>query len=152
MQFDNQAQEGCYPRVLRWLGEMFGDNLDCSTERPEIGVMVGSAYLQVQVLAFDDDALIVARACVATQVPYEASLHAWLLEQNHHVVFGAFGLDPKGDVVFSHSLLGSAATSAELATCVKSVGLLADHFDDIITQRWGGKRALDRARPSSPTY
>jgi hypothetical protein len=57
--------------------------------------------------------------------------------------FGAFGVDKDGDIIFEHTIVGSTIDKEELKSSVKAVLSVADHYDDDIVSRWGGKRALD---------
>ena len=64
--------------------------------------------------------------------------------------FGSFHLDEAGQVVFSESVLGGEEMSLmELQTCILSVVTIADTYDDIIAQRFGGQRASDRLSQGS---
>lgn len=148
MSFETPAQKACFDRILPWMREIFGDFLDGSPEGPDLSVMVGSARLHTRVAPFEQDAVIRSRAYVATEVPHDPGLHAWLLEQNERMVFGGFGLDARGDVFLQHSLLGSTCDREELEASVLAVALLADLYDDEIVSRWGGRRALDRGATS----
>jgi hypothetical protein len=58
--------------------------------------------------------------------------------------FGAFGLDSDNDVFFEHSIVGSTSDKVELKASVMAVVMTADRYDDQISSRWGGTRAVDR--------
>ena len=42
--------------------------------------------------------------------------------------------------------MGSTCDKPELKTSVSSVVLIADEYDDLIVEKWGGERAIDRLR------
>jgi hypothetical protein len=62
------------------------------------------------------------------------------------MIFGAFGLDVNGDIIFEHSIVGSTCDKKELESSVRAVLEIADKYDDKIVAEWGGMRALDRIR------
>ena len=70
----------------------------------------------------------------------------FLLRENDRMTFGAFGIDQDGDVFFEHTIVGSTCDKPELKTSVSSVVLIADEYDDLIVEKWGGERAIDRLR------
>ena len=106
---------------------------------------VGSAVAQVSIEPFgEDDSLICTRAYVASGVERTYELYEFLLQENHRAMIGGFGLDPRGNVFYQHSILGNTCDEPELRSSVLAVVLLADKYDDEVVQRWGGKRAVDR--------
>ena len=46
-------------------------------------------------------------------------------------------------ITFSHSIAGTHLDENEFMTTVNSVAVIADHYDDIIVEMAGGKRAAD---------
>ncbi|MBP7148879.1 MAG: YbjN domain-containing protein [Acidobacteria bacterium] len=123
--------------------ELFGEFVLEREDSPGFAVMVGSAIAHVLVLPYGDDAIITTRAFVATRPRLEPELFGYLLHQNANLIFGAFGLDEEGDVVYDHSILGSRCDKDQLRASVLGVVLAADRFDDEIVRRWGGTRAID---------
>jgi Putative bacterial sensory transduction regulator len=69
----------------------------------------------------------------------------YLLRENHEMRFGAFSVSKGGDIVFEHTIVGSTIDKKELESSVLAVLEIADKYDDEIVERWGGKRALDKA-------
>lgn len=145
MDFSSEAQRECYQRILPWLEELFGGSLVVHQSLPEFGIMVGSAFAQITLTPFQNDILICTRAYVVIGADLRYDLLEFLLHQNHYVVVGAFGLSPKGEIFYQHSILGSTCDQPELEASVLAVALLADRYDDRIRSQWGGQRALDRA-------
>lgn len=144
MHFESQAQKKIYLKIHPWMDELFGEHLSLHPERPEFAVGVGSARALTAVFPFqDDDAVISTRAYVVRGAPASLEFYTWLLNQNHRMTFGSFGVDDKGDVFLEHSIVGSTCDQPELSASVLAVALLADDFDDQIVNRWGGRRAID---------
>lgn len=147
MNFDSKAQQECYEMIHPWMQEMFGDFAGQRTEVPEFGVLVGSAFAQTAIYPMgDDDSVISTRAYVVTGAELTPELMHFLLRENDRMTFGAFGVDEDGDVFFEHTIVGSTCDKTELKTSVSSVVLIADEYDDLIVEKWGGKRAIDRIR------
>lgn len=150
MKFESPAQEACYKKILPWMQEMFGDFVGRRMEVPEFGVRVGSAFAQTAIYPMgDDDSVISTRAYVVTGAELTPDLMHFLLRENDRMTFGAFGVDEDGDVFFEHTIVGSTCDQPELKTSVSSVVLIADEYDDLIVEKWGGKRAIDRIRAES---
>jgi len=92
-----------------------------------------------------DLATVRATSCVATGSHVDPELMAFLLTENRRMRFGAFHLDEADQILFAESVLGGENMDLmELQTCILSVVTIADTYDDIITQRFGGQRAVDQ--------
>lgn len=147
MRFDTEAQKKCYEKILPWMQEMFGEFAGQRSEVPEFGVLVGSAFAQTAIYPFgEDDSVISTRAYVVTGAELSADLMHFLLRENDRMTFGAFGVDEDGDIFFEHTIVGSTCDPNELKASVSSVVLIADEYDDLIVEKWGGNRAIDRVR------
>ena len=147
MRFDSKAQKDVYEEILPWMQDMFGDFAGQRREIPEFGVLVGSAFAQTSIYPFgDEDAVISTRAYVVTGAELTPDLMHFLLRENDRMTFGAFGLDEEGDIFFEHTIVGSTVDKEELKASVSSVVLIADEYDDLIVEKWGGSRAIDRVR------
>ena len=147
MRFDTPAQKTCYDKILPLMREMFGDFAGQRQEIPEFGVLVGSAFAQTAIYPFgEEESVISTRAYVVTGADLTADLMHFLLRENDRMTFGAFGIDEEGDIFFEHSILGSTCDPEELRSSVSSVVLIADEYDDLIVEKWGGQRAIDRVR------
>ena len=150
MQFDSEAQEEAYNKILPWMQEMFGDFVGKRMEIPEFGVRVGSAFAQTAIYPMgEDDSVISTRAYVVTGAELTPDLMHFLLRENDRMTFGAFGVDQDGDIFFEHTIVGSTCDQPELKTSVSSVALIADEYDDLIVEKWGGQRAIDRIQKFS---
>lgn len=145
MQFQTSAQEACYHKVALWMQELFGKFPCARQDIPGLGLFMGSALVEVLILPWgEEDAVINTRAYVVTGAELTADLMRFLLEQNSNMIFGAFGIDAKGDILFEHSIVGSTCDKKELESSVNAVLEVSDEYDDQLVERWGGKRALDR--------
>ena len=145
LQFQTAAQEECYNRVKGYVKEIFGDFATPRADSPNFSVYVGSSYSSVAVMPWgEDDAVVTTRSWVITGVEMTQELLHYLLRENDTMRFGAFGLDSDNDVFFEHSIVGSSADRDELKASIMAVVTTADRYDDEISSRWGGTRAIDR--------
>jgi hypothetical protein len=146
MQFESDAQRTVYEKVVQWLREIFGELATPREDIPGIWVHLPatSAWAQVTVMPWGDDATVMTRSYVVTGAELTPELLRHLLNQNTTMMFGAFGVDNDGDITFDHTIVGSTCDKEELRASVLAVVLTADKVDDELTQRWGGQRALDR--------
>lgn len=112
----------------------------------------GSTHVDVRVIDFGEKIAVRSVAPVSIGSRLDADLLKFLLEKNAGFIFGAFGLDPQGMVVFSHTILASSLDAEELGASVNTVLVMADRYDDEIVQRWGGKTmkqtVIDKVLPS----
>ena len=106
----------------------------------------GSALVSIRILPFDSDAIIEVGANVVEGATLSAELLQELIEQNHKMVFGKFGIAPGGVITLQHALWGPTLDRPELVTAVKSVAKTADEWDDKIVAKAGGRTALARLR------
>src|SRR5262249_41524931 len=142
------AQKACYDKVLQWMRELFaGAEMHVGQNTPVIGVVRGSAYAEVSVWPWGkEDAVINTRAWVVTRVTITPDLMKYLLQENYTMRFGAFGIDDRGDILLQHTIVGSTCDREELQASELAVGSQADHYDDLIIQRWGGQRAVTQGK------
>ena len=145
MQFETVAQQRCYDIISPWMDELFGGTVLRLEDEPVFINNFGSAVASTKVIPWgEEEALIVTRAYVVTNIEITPDLTYYLLRENDGIYFGRFALDSENDIVFEHSLVGSTCDRAELQNSVMSVVEFADAYDDEIVSRWGGQRALDR--------
>lgn len=146
MHFETEAQKACFEKVKTWLAEIFGEMQIARHDVPGFAVMVGSAIAHVLVAPWgEDQSVVTMRAYVVTNIAADAELTRFLLAENANLVFGGFGIDEAGDIVFDHAIVGSTADRDGLRAAILAVVLAADRYDDEIVERWGGERALDRS-------
>jgi hypothetical protein len=106
----------------------------------------GSALVSIRILPLDDDAIVEVGANVVEGATLSAELLTELLQQNHAMMFGKFGLTPAGTITLQHALFGSTLDRPELVSAVKAVAKAADDWDDKIVAKAGGRTALARLR------
>lgn len=154
MEFTSQVQELTYTKVADYLkgSTLFQDALRIYRDRPKFDILYGSALIEIEVLSWDihpwhegNLATVRSSSCVTVGSTLETKLLRFLLTENQRMRFGAFHLDEVGQVIFSESVLGGENMDImELQTCILSVVTIADTYDDIITEKFGGQRAQDR--------
>jgi hypothetical protein len=146
MEFKTNAQKETYEKIAPWMKEIFGTFVMAREDAPAFGVGLGSAFVQVGILPWgEDESTITARSYVVTGVELTADLMHFLLRENDRMRFGAFGIDEDNDIFFEHTIVGSTCDKEEIKSSVMAVVVTADQYDEQITQKWGGQRALDRS-------
>ncbi|HEY9698397.1 MAG TPA: hypothetical protein V6D10_14120 [Trichocoleus sp.] len=158
--FTNSAQELTYRKVLDYLttAALFKDSLEVVADQPVFYLTYGSARVDVEVRAWDvhpwdtgELAVVRAVSCVTVGSELSHELMRYLLMESSRMRFGAFQLGDEGEVLFANSVLGGENMDLmELQTCILSVVTIADTYDDIIADQFGGKRAADRSVSLSP--
>jgi hypothetical protein len=146
MQFKHDKHREAYEKTKEYLHAAFGPLVHDLEEVPGFAVPYGSAIAFVRVLPWRDEAVVCTRAYVVMGVEHTPELMEFLLRSNADFVFGAFGFDEDGDITFEHTILATHMDRDELRDSVLAVLVTADQFDDRITERFGGLRALDRMR------
>lgn len=154
LQFTNPVQALTYRKVADYLNSsaLFRQALRVDRDRPKFDILYGSALIEIEVLPWEehpwqegDLATVRATSYVTVGSTLDNELLRFLLTENRRMRFGAFHLDEVGQVVFSESVLGGEEMSLiELQTCILSVVTIADTYDDVIAERFGGQRASDR--------
>lgn len=158
MKFATPAQKACYEKVAGWMDELFddipweplddlfGDNAaSSSSDEPGFGLFMGSAWVEMRVLAWDEEeSIIKVQSTVVSGATIDSDLKSFLLETNADILIGSFALTPKGDIIFRHAIVGNTCDPDELETSVTAVLDAADKYDDRIVETWGGDRALDK--------
>lgn len=145
--FKTEAHKGCYEKVKGYMSELFGEMFEAREDAPIFIIPMGSAVAHVMVIPWgDDDAMVCVRAYLVSDVEMTPELMEFLLKENPTFKFGAFGIDQDGDILFEHTIVGSTCDKNELKASVLGVLSVADHYDDLIVQRFGGIRMLDRIK------
>ncbi len=145
MEFVNPAVQAAYERIAPMMKELFGEFASANEETPSFGISMGSAYAQTVVYPWgDDDATIRTLAWVLTGAETTPELTRYLLEANTGMMFGAFGMDEVGDVLFQSTILAATCDKEELRATIMAVIRTADRMDDELVAKFGGQRAIDR--------
>lgn len=152
--FVNDVQSFTYSKVANYLqgATLFKDLMRVDPHIPKFDLRYGSTQVEVEVLPCEvhpwearDLATVRATSCVTIGSRIGPELMRFLLLENRRMRFGAFHLDEAGQVLFAESVLGGDNMDLmELQTCILSVVTIADTYDDIIAERFGGQRAVDR--------
>lgn len=156
--FASTVQALTYTKVADYLqtAALFKDNLRAYPNIPRFDILYGSTLIEVEVLPWEvhpwekaDLATVRATSCVTVGSTIDKELMHFLLTENRRMRFGAFHLDEANQVLFAESVLGGEHMDLrELQTCILSVVTIADTYDDVIAERFGGQRAIDRAQTS----
>ncbi|MFN3926624.1 MAG: T3SS (YopN, CesT) and YbjN peptide-binding chaperone 1 [Pseudanabaenaceae cyanobacterium] len=141
----SSLQMVCYDRLLHILK---GEYIDLHTPNAELPIPVviltqGSAAVALEVRPWRESIMIAIWTYVVTGANITADLCRFLLRQNELLKFGGFSLDSDNDIRLQANLYGSNFSSREVLTVVQEILSAADHYDDLIVQTWGGKRAID---------
>lgn len=151
--FSSNVQSLTYDKVADYLqgATLFQNGLRTDTDQPKFDLRYGSTHVEVEVLPWEvhpwetqDLATVRATSCVTIGSSITPELMHYLLTENQRMRFGAFHLDEAGQVLFAESVLGGENMDLmELQTCILSVVTIADTYDDMIAERFGGRRAVD---------
>jgi hypothetical protein len=147
IKFASEGHRSTYALVRRYAGEVFGDGARFDPRRPLIFVQHGSAMVSVAVNPIEiHSSLVECYSWVVTSPRMTDELTHFLLAENYRLPFGGFALDGAGDVVLKYVLLGDTLSEEEFKTALVTITEVADEYDDVIAERFGGYRASDRPR------
>jgi len=144
-EFETEEHQRCYHAVAKFGRELFGE----ITFRPveddsAFDMNYGSANIQISVVPVGQDRSVVRIvSCLITDVEISGGLCRYLLELNAELPFGGFSLDEDGAICISHTLVGQTLDKDEIAASVTSICEVADRYDDVIRDNYGGKRSVD---------
>ncbi|MEB3280867.1 MAG: YbjN domain-containing protein [Lyngbya sp.] len=146
MKFKTEAQQECYEKILHWMDDLFEDYPWEKLDEPGFGLFLGSAWVEVIINPWEEDETVIKTLSkVVIDAKITPELASFLLQANSEMMFGAFSINKAGEILFSHSIVGSTCDPEELEASVLTVLEVSDEYDDQIIQMWGGKRALDIA-------
>lgn len=156
--FSSNTQALTYRKVADYLSSsrLFRGAMRAVRDYPKFDLLYESTMVEVEVLPWEvhpwadsEMAIVRASSCVTIGSSIDIDLMQYLLHENRRMRFGAFHLDESKNVVFAESVLGGENMAlVELQICILSVATIADTYDDIIAEQFGGLRAIDR--PSVP--
>lgn len=151
--FSTASQELTYQKVLDYLtaSTLFQDSLTVAADEPSFEMVYGSTVVHVTVIAWDvnpwenpDVTLLRAYSYLTEGSRIDMDTMRFLMTESSRIRFGAFQLDEGDRIMFAHSILGGEGMDVmELQTCILSVAAIADTYDDIIVDKFGGRRATD---------
>ena len=109
-------------------------------------VKQGSTFVMLTVVPFENGQVLVrCLAQLVKGVTMSPELSYELLKLNVQLDFGAFGYSEKAQLILlSNSLLGGNTLDAdEIISTLESLVRVADEYDDIIIEKYGGQRMTD---------
>lgn len=141
--FHTRCQEDVYRRVKSVLDELVDEHYD-DAEHCDFYVKFGSTLLEISIVPYEEDnAIIEVLAYCVHNVEPSFDLYQQLLSLNSQTPLGAFSISER-DVYFSHSFIGRKLQPEQLIASLSTVASLADEYDDLIVQKYGGETALER--------
>lgn len=138
------VHEQTLTKVSNWIKELFSHVPWEPLDEPGFGLFMGSAWVEVKVHPWKRDTIINISSKVVSGANLHPDLLRFLLNQNDELVFGAFSINPEGDIRFQHTIVGSTCDREELEASINAVLEVSDEYDDRIVKSWGGQRALDK--------
>jgi hypothetical protein len=149
-EFINPSQTLTYQKVLDYLtnSHLFQGSVTPASDAPNFAIQYGSSRVQVDVIAWEvnpwdneDIALVRSYSYLTRGTPVDADVLTFLMTESSSIRFGAFQLATDHRIMFAHSILGGDNMDMmELQTCILSVAAIADTYDDIIVEKFGGTR------------
>lgn len=145
MEFASRKHKKAYEKVRSMVKDLYGEAGATPYENsPGWTISSGSAMVHVAVVDWRDNLhLIQIMAYVVRGPELTPACLRYLLDENHNTAFGGFSVDEDADIAFGHKLIAEHCEKDELKVVIQAVAFTADHMDDVIVQRWGGKRASD---------
>lgn len=136
-------------RVEQVLGQMFKE---VATLPDDGGYAVDAGSVRVFVTVRLNGANVLVRVFAITNldVAVDTDLPAYLLSLNFTMALGRFSLDTaKRDVWFDHVLGADDLDDGALARTIAAVASTADHYDDEIKAKYGGRTFREEGSPVS---
>lgn len=150
--FTNTTQEQTYQRVADYLkSSLFRDSIRLQADKPRFNLLYqDSTLIEVDVLPWDvnpweetEMAIVRAFSYITVGNINNLELIRFLMAENHKMRFGAFQIDESGQVVFAHNILGGDSMDLrELQTCILSVAAIANAYEEVIIEKFGGQRVF----------
>jgi len=129
-------------KVTNFLNKHYPDNLNFGNG--SFTISSGSTQVMIVIRPFTySETCVEIVSNVVTGAKISEELLRFLMQKNAELHFGSFGLLFEGTICFSYSLTGSCIEESQFITSLQAVSLISDHYDDIIVEMAGGKRASD---------
>ncbi len=152
--------EATQQKVQRMLVEGFGDVT--LSKDGSFAILRGSTRVNIEVRDWGKDAkgepssIVRIWAMVARGVKPSPEFYRWAAVDGSKFMFGSVTvLENEGAaecfVAFDHTLLADYLDMDELCGAVAMIAGSADDIDDIVHDRFGGKRYIDPDDPTTPT-
>lgn len=145
MERNDEKRNDVFDKVRLYLDELFED-VHYEEEQGHFYVSYGSTVLEISVDPYgEEEVIVMIMAYVVQGVDVDEELTTGLLNLNHGLPFGAFSL-VGNDIFFHHALFGRTLERSNLLNALAAVATISDDYDDGISTKYGGQRALDRIR------
>jgi hypothetical protein len=129
-------------KVEAALNKKFPDHIKFDTG--SYTITRGSTQVMIQIRPFtENETCVECIANVVIDANVDQELMKFLLRKNAELHIGGFGLLFDNTIIFQHSITGTNLDENELVTSINTVAVIADHYDDLIVEKSGGKRATD---------
>ncbi len=138
MDVNQELIEETRARIRAYLPEIYPDfvEFDDST----FTVQQGSATVSVIVRGWhENDCAVEFTSQMVSGGNITPEVMRWLLAKNVELHFGGFGLLFDDTIVYSQTLPGGDLSTGEFEATVRTVAMIADHYDDEICTLAGGK-------------
>lgn len=148
IEFNNDVQKKVYGNLNKWGREIYGEMFTSNSNYAEFSVSFGSARVYIFVRPFgDSECTIHFWTSLIDEVDISTDLLEYLLIENNSLPFGGFGIgetDDSGEyIILEENIVGSSTTKDELRLTIGLLGRMADHYDDEIKNKWGGRRSIE---------
>jgi hypothetical protein len=141
--FHTPCQEDVYKRVRGILDELVDEHYD-DAEHCDFYVKYGTTLLEISIAPYEEDnAVVEVLAYCVHDVEPTFDLQQQLLSLNSQTPLGAFSMVER-NIYFSHSFIGRKLQPEQLIVSLSTVATLADEYDDLIVEKFGGETALER--------
>lgn len=130
-------------KVKDYLKEEFGGFIDESDG--DFSILYQSAKIFICPREWSDGYPIVRIFSITdVDVPESPKLFKFLATENFKLLLGNLSYDEENLAVwFEHILLGNEVSKESLITVISAVAIMADKYDDLISERFGGIRYTD---------
>ena len=148
----NFNSSGLVNDAVKVISEILTDALEnnkikqfSQVEENKFTVGFGSSQVLITATADEESKInsIEFSAIVTTGTNLKPELMELLLKSNTSYETGAFGILFDGTIVYKQILLTDKLTLLAIARNLEIVGKVADKYDDIIVNHFGGKRSID---------
>jgi hypothetical protein len=137
MEQNQELLDSTRQRVREYLNEVFPDFVEFEDGR--FTVREGSATLAITIRPWHEgDSAVEFTSQLVTGGKITPEVMRWMLEKNVELHFGALGLLFDDTIVYSHTLPGCDLSRKEFEATIRTVAMIADHYDDELVTMTGG--------------
>jgi hypothetical protein len=137
MEQNQELLDAARVRVREYLNEIHPDYVEFEDGR--FTVQEGSATISITIRPWHEgDSAVEFTSQLVTGGTIDEKVMRWLLEKNVELHFGALGLLFDDTIVYSHTLPGCDLSRKEFEATIRTVSMIADHYDDELMAMTGG--------------